>query len=103
MENGFVHPEGGHWIRFAQSTVPSCIRAVELARSKGIPVFFVKRIYRSDGSDVELTRHAGWVAGGGLSARLHRPQQRPGAGGPAAPGDYPSSSPGAPSSRRSWT
>ena len=27
-------------------------------------MFFVKRIYRSDGSDVELTRHAGWVAGG---------------------------------------
>ena len=26
MENGFVHPEGGHWIRFAQSMVPNCIR-----------------------------------------------------------------------------
>ena len=64
MENGFVHPEGGHWIRFAQSTVPSCVRAVELARAKGIPVFFVKRIYRADGSDVELTRYAGWTAGG---------------------------------------
>ena len=23
MENGFVHPEGGHWIRFAQSMVPN--------------------------------------------------------------------------------
>lgn len=23
MENGFVHPEGGHWIRFAQSMVPT--------------------------------------------------------------------------------
>ena len=64
MENGFVHPEGGHWIRFAQSMVPNCVRAVELARSKGIPVFFVKRVYRSDGSDVELTRYPGWVAGG---------------------------------------
>ena len=31
MENGFVHPEGGHWIRFAQSMVPNCVRAVELA------------------------------------------------------------------------
>ena len=41
MENGFVHPEGGHWIRFAQSMVPNCVRAVELARAKGIPVFFV--------------------------------------------------------------
>ena len=69
MENGFVHPEGGHWIRFAQSMVPNCVRAVELARAKGIPVFFVKRLYRADGSDVELTRYPGWVAGGlGYSA-----------------------------------
>jgi len=64
MENGFVEPEGGHCIRFAKSTVPACVRAVETAREKGIPVFFVKRIYRTDGSDVELTRHAAWVAGG---------------------------------------
>ena len=64
MENGFVHPEGGHWIRFAQFMVPNCVRAVELARAKGIPVFFVKRLYRADGSDVELTRYPGWVAGG---------------------------------------
>ena len=63
MENGFVEPEGGHCIRFAKSTVPACVRAVETAREKGIPVFFVKRIYRTDGSDVELTRYAGWVAG----------------------------------------
>ena len=64
MENGFVEPEGGHCIRFAKGTVPACVRAVETAREKGIPVFFVKRIYRTDGSDVELTRHAAWVAGG---------------------------------------
>ena len=64
MENGFVEPEGGHCIRFAKSTVPACVRAVETAREKGIPVFFVKRIYRTDGSDVELTRHAAWVKGG---------------------------------------
>ena len=63
MENGFVEPEGGHCIRFAKETVPACARAVETARAKGIPVFFVKRIYRTDGSDVELTRHAAWVAG----------------------------------------
>ena len=63
MENGFVEPEGGHCIRFAKSTVPACVRAVETARDKGIPVFFVKRIYRTDGSDVELTRYAGWVTG----------------------------------------
>lgn len=64
MENGFVEPRGGHCIKEAQATVPACIRALDLARSKGIPVFFVKRIYRADGSDVELTRHARWMAGG---------------------------------------
>ena len=64
MENGFVDPRGGHCIRFAQSTVPACAHALDLARAKGIPVFFVKRVYRADGSDVELTRYAAWKAGG---------------------------------------
>ena len=64
MESGFVDPQGGHCIRYARPTVPACVRAVETARSKGIPVFFVKRIYRADGSDVELTRYAAWKAGG---------------------------------------
>lgn len=64
MESGFVDPQGGHCIRFARSTVPACARALELARSKGIPVFFVKRIYRADGSDVELTRYRAWKDGG---------------------------------------
>ncbi len=64
MENGFVDPRGGHCIQGALATVPACARALDLARSKGIPVFFVKRIYRSDGSDVELTRYAAWKAGG---------------------------------------
>ena len=64
MENGFVTPEGGHCIRGAAATVPACVQAVETARKQGIPVFFVKRIYRCDGSDVELTRYAGWMSGG---------------------------------------
>ena len=64
MEHGFVDPRGGHCIRGAAATVPACARALDIARSKGIPVFFVKRIYRADGSDVELTRYAGWKAGG---------------------------------------
>ncbi|MGM9538524.1 MAG: cysteine hydrolase family protein [Candidatus Onthomonas sp.] len=64
MENGFVSPESAHCIRMAAATVPTLIRAAEAAREKGIPVFFVKRIYRGDGSDVELTRYAGWKEGG---------------------------------------
>jgi nicotinamidase-related amidase len=64
MENGFTDPHGGHFIAGAPATIPACARAAELARAKGIPVFFVKRIYRADGSDVELTRYAAWKAGG---------------------------------------
>ena len=80
MENGFVHPEGGHWIRFAQSMVPNCVRAVELARAKGIPVFFA-----APPPPVP-------------TAPRHRRACAP------SPGTTPSSSPGgAPFSRRSWT
>ena len=90
MENGFVDPRGGHCIRFAQSTVPACIRALDLARSKGIPVFFVKRLYRADGSDVELTRYADWKAGGHAcipGSRGYNSAQAP-EGLRPQPGDY---------------
>lgn len=90
MENGFVDPRGGHCIRFAQATVPACARAAESARAKGIPVFFVKRIYRADGSDVELTRYAAWKAGGYActpASRGFNSAQAPEALRPQ-PGDY---------------
>lgn len=64
MENGFVDERSVHCIPTAKETVGRCSRAVEIAREKGIPVFFVKRIYRYDGSDVELTRYEGWKKGG---------------------------------------
>lgn len=64
MEMSFVHPEGGHCIRGAAATFENCAKAVRTAREKGIPVFFVKRIYRSDGSDVELTRYNAWKNAG---------------------------------------
>lgn len=64
MENGFLSPDSPHCIRSAAATVPALSRAVAMAREKGIPVFFVKRIYRADGSDVELTRYAVWKVGG---------------------------------------
>ena len=72
MENGFISPESAHCIAGARATVPACGRALEAARKKGIPVFFVKRIYRGDGSDVELTRYEGWQSGG----RAMRPASR---------------------------
>lgn len=64
MENGFIDEKSPHCIKYAYSTVPNCICAVETARKKGIPVFFVKRIYRNNGSDVEMTRYAAWKDGG---------------------------------------
>ncbi len=64
MERGFIEPESVHCIRTAKATVPSCSRAMAMAREKGIPVFLVNRIYRADGSDVESTRYYAWVQGG---------------------------------------
>lgn len=64
MEKGFVEAESAHCIRTAKATVPACSTALTLAREKGIPVFFVNRIYRANGSDVEATRYHSWVQGG---------------------------------------
>lgn len=63
MENGFISPDSAHCIAGAAATVPACAEAIRLAREKSIPIFFVKRIYRADGSDVECTRYAQWVQG----------------------------------------
>lgn len=90
MENGFVSPESAHCIRGAPDTVPTLSQAVKTAREKGIPVFFVKRIYRGDGSDVELTRYAGWKEGGRAmapSSEGSRSAQAP-EGLRPQPGDY---------------
>jgi len=64
MEMGFVNEESVHCIKMAKDSVPACVRTVENARKKGIPVFFVKRIYRDNGCDVELTRYDSWKQGG---------------------------------------
>lgn len=75
MENGFLNPESAQCIKMALDTVPACARAAEYARGTGIPVFFVNRIYRADGCDVEHTRFQNWHEGGkamsrGCDARL---------------------------------
>lgn len=64
MENAFLEKEASHCIQNAAATVPALIRTIQAARSFGIPVFFVKRIYRADGSDVEMTRYQSWKNGG---------------------------------------
>ena len=64
MQNGFLNPESPLCIRGARATVPACARLIAGCRSADIPVVFVNRSYRADGSDVEATRHAAWLAGG---------------------------------------
>ncbi len=64
MQKGFVDESSAHCIRNARATIPACVRTMAMAREKGMPVIWVRRIYRADGSDVELTRYAGWAAGG---------------------------------------
>ena len=64
MENGFLCPTSPHCIKYAQASIPSVVKTIKAAREFGIPIFFVKRIYRQNGSDVELTRYQTWKDGG---------------------------------------
>lgn len=64
MQNGFLNPESPLCIRGARATVPACARLIAGCRSADIPVVFVNRSYRADGSDVENTRYAVWAQGG---------------------------------------
>jgi len=64
MQNGFLSPASPQYIAGAAATVPACARVIRACRQRGIPVFFVTRLYRADGSDVEHSRFASWLAGG---------------------------------------
>ena len=64
MQNGFLNPESPLCIRGARATVPACARVIRACREADIPVIFVNRAYRADGSDVEHTRRKVWEEGG---------------------------------------
>ncbi|MCC8356852.1 MAG: cysteine hydrolase [Oscillospiraceae bacterium] len=64
MQNGFINERSAQCIRGARATVPACARVIGHCRESGVPVFFVSRRYRADGSDVEHTRFQSWLAGG---------------------------------------
>lgn len=64
MQNGFLEPESPLCIAQAKATVPACAAVIDAAHAQGMPVFFVTRSYREDGTDVELSRKAAWEAGG---------------------------------------
>ena len=63
MENAFIDPASPLCIKNALATVPTCGKVIEKARERKIPVFFVNRIYRKNGSDVEFTRYQSWYDG----------------------------------------
>lgn len=63
MENAFIDPTSPLCIKNALATVPVCGKVIEKARERKIPVFFVNRIYRKNGSDVEFTRYQSWQDG----------------------------------------
>lgn len=63
MENAFIDPASPLCIKNALVTVPACGKVIEKARERKIPVFFVNRIYRKNGSDVEFTRYQSWYDG----------------------------------------
>ena len=64
MINGFVNRESPLCVRGALETVPRIRRVVDACRKNGIPVFFITRGYREDGSDVELSRWRYWSENG---------------------------------------
>ena len=64
MERGFLSPASPLCIDGAAATVPACAAVIEACRARGVPVFFVIRAYRADGSDIESTRLPAWLAGG---------------------------------------
>lgn len=64
MQNGFLNPESPLCIKGARATVPACARVIRSCRREAVPVIFVNRAYRADGSDVELTRRQIWAEGG---------------------------------------
>lgn len=64
MENGFLNEGSSQCIVNARQTVPTCANVIFACREKRIPVIFVYRKYRGNGSDVEFTRYQSWVDGG---------------------------------------
>lgn len=88
LENGFVEEGAAHQIAMAKASIPACAKVITASREAEIPVIFVKRIYRQNGSDVEITRWQPWLNGGkamtpsscGLQSAEAPPEIKPKAG-----------------------
>lgn len=63
MENAFISRESPLCIRDAAESISACGKVIRKAREREIPVFFVNRVYRRNGCDVEFTRYDSWIGG----------------------------------------
>jgi nicotinamidase-related amidase len=61
MENAFVDPTSPHCIKMAQESLPACRQVIDTCRAEKMPIFNIKRTYRDDGSDIEITRWEQWA------------------------------------------
>lgn len=64
MQRAYLEHESPVCIPGAKETVPACAELIRACREREIPVVFVARCYRDDGSDVEHPRLEGWLQAG---------------------------------------
>lgn len=64
MQRAYLESESPVCIPGAKETVPACAELIRACRERGIPVVFVARCYRDDGSDVEHPRVESWLKAG---------------------------------------
>ena len=64
MQNGFINEESPLCIRGAKKTIPACSEIIDRCHQQKVPVFYVIREYREDGTDVERPRYNTWLKGG---------------------------------------
>ncbi len=64
MQRAYLEPESPVCIPGARDTVSACAELIRACRERGIPVIFVVRQYRDDGSDVEHPRVGSWLKSG---------------------------------------
>ncbi|XP_073145690.1 probable inactive nicotinamidase At3g16190 [Henckelia pumila] len=63
MQNDFIFPGGPMHVKGGEAIVPNVIKAIEVSRSRGIPVIWVVREHDPLGRDVELFRRHLYFAG----------------------------------------
>ena len=64
MQQGFLDPASPLRIDGAPATVPACLEVIARCREAGVPVIFITRAYRADGTDVEKPRLEAWRQSG---------------------------------------